>query len=70
MGESRIVYTPRPDATPGSSRAAITHCYAYLVERRQLRQQKEGGPGAAPQHAERRSNEIRAEVKSSLTPPK
>jgi hypothetical protein len=45
MSNLRVV--PRPDATPNSSRAAIASCYAYLVERRRLRQQKEGGAGTA-----------------------
>jgi hypothetical protein len=67
MSNLRVV--PRPDATPDSSRAATARCYAYLVERRRLRHQNEGGAGIAPQDAERRSNEIRAEVKSSPSPP-
>jgi hypothetical protein len=47
MNSTRITYAPRPDATPNSSRAAIASCYVYLVERRRLRQQKEGGAGTA-----------------------
>jgi hypothetical protein len=48
MSSFRIAVTPRPDATPDSSRAAVARCYAYLIERRRLRTQKEGGPATAP----------------------
>ena len=46
--------TPRRDATLASSRLAAVRCYAYLVERHRLRQQKEGGAGTAPEDAKAR----------------
>jgi hypothetical protein len=42
---------PRPGATPDSSRAAVAHCYSYLVERRQLRKQKKATRPGAPEDA-------------------
>ena len=49
MDSPRIA--PRLDATPDTSRAAVARCYAYLVERRRLGEQKEGGPETAPNSA-------------------
>jgi hypothetical protein len=46
MSEPRIVLSSRPDATSDSSRTATARCYAYLVERHQLRSKKEAAePG-------------------------
>jgi endonuclease I len=39
--EPRIVLSPRPDATPDSSRSAIARCYVYLVQRYWLRKEAE-----------------------------
>ena len=32
MGDTRVYYTPRPDATPESELTALTAVYAYLLK--------------------------------------
>jgi hypothetical protein len=55
---SRIISRPREDTTSESSRAAIARCYAYLVKRRGLLEQREGGPATAPDNARAESNQV------------
>jgi len=43
VNNPRITHAPREDATPESSWAALARCYAYLIERRWLREQKKAG---------------------------
>jgi hypothetical protein len=61
----RLTLTPRRDATLASSRLAAVRCYTYLVERRRLRQEKEGGLEPAPDDAEGGSNGFSAKAQSS-----
>jgi hypothetical protein len=44
MGESRIVYTPRPDATPESEASALASVYRFLLDRHA---NKDGGSATA-----------------------
>ena len=45
MSEARIVYTPRPDATPESEVVALASVYRFLLDRHV---KKEGVPATAP----------------------
>jgi hypothetical protein len=48
---------PRADATPESSRVAISRCYDYLIERHRLREQKEAaGPAPEPDSPDMRGD--------------
>jgi hypothetical protein len=41
MSSPRIIYTPRPDATPGSEVPAIVVAYRFILD---CQAKKEGGP--------------------------
>jgi len=62
--EPRILYTPRPGATPESSRNAIARCYAYLLERRRLREEEAARPGG---HEDARKGDQDARTYSNCT---
>ena len=46
MSKARIVYTPRPDATPESEVAALASVYRFLLVDGHVK--KEGIPATAP----------------------
>jgi hypothetical protein len=55
-----ISYRPRDGATPEGELNALSACYAFILQRHQVKQR--GGPAtAAPDNPERRSDEIRAD---------
>jgi hypothetical protein len=56
MSSPHIASSPCPGATTDTSRAAVAHCYAYLIERRRLREETEGGPETAPKDDVKESN--------------
>ena len=61
MTDGRLLASrPRDDATPESSQNAVGRCYAYLIERRRLREEKEGGRRPAPDDAMKGSSNDRA----------
>jgi hypothetical protein len=45
MSETRIVYTPRADATPESEVAALASVYRFLLD---CHAKKKGGPATTP----------------------
>ena len=45
MSEARIVYTPRPDATPESEVAALASVYRFLLD---CHAKKKSGPATTP----------------------
>jgi hypothetical protein len=45
MSEARIIYTPRPDATPESEVAALASVYRFLLD---CHAKKKGGPAPTP----------------------
>jgi hypothetical protein len=44
-GRPRIVYTPRPDATPEAELAALATVYAFVMQRHNVRKAAEGSGG-------------------------
>ena len=60
MSEPRIVYTPRPDATPVAEPSALAAVYKFVLD---CRAQKKGGPATAPDSAKKGSDEFSARVR-------
>ena len=44
--EARIVYAPRPDATPEAERSVLASVYAFILQKHQ--EKKKGGPTTVP----------------------
>lgn len=54
MDSPRIVYTPRPDATPETELATLANVYAFILQKHQEKQK--GGPETAPDDAKEIKN--------------
>lgn len=58
MGSPRIVYNPRPDATPERQVKALARVYAYILK---CHQEKKGGRTTAPEDATKGNQHDRAD---------
>jgi hypothetical protein len=64
MDSPRVVYVPRPDATPETELSALASVYAFTLQRHQDKQK--GGAATAPD-ARKESNESGAIIVHNQT---
>ena len=62
MSGMRIVYTPRPDATPEAERSALASVYRFVLDHQG---REKGGRGTAPDDATKGAKHDRA---TNITP--